>query len=56
MSSLHPGLLMSRCQHHYLVCLPRPDAPALIVAILHERMDLMARLAGRLRNGKAEAS
>jgi plasmid stabilization system protein ParE len=50
MSSLHPGLLMARCQHHYLFCLPRPDAPALIVAILHERMDLMARLADRLRD------
>nr|WP_246698175.1 hypothetical protein [Rhizobium sp. BK275] len=29
-------------------CLLREDAPALIVAILHERMDLMTRLAGRL--------
>ena len=48
MSSLHPGLIMARCQYHYLFCLPRPDAPALIVAILHERMDLMARLADRL--------
>lgn len=48
MSDLYPGLRMSRCRHHYLFCLPRADAPALIVAILHERMDLIARLAGRL--------
>ncbi|MBX9859493.1 MAG: type II toxin-antitoxin system RelE/ParE family toxin [Sphingomonas sp.] len=49
MSDLHPGLRMARCEHHYIFCLPRDDAPALIVAILHERMDLMARLAARLR-------
>jgi toxin ParE1/3/4 len=28
--------------------LPRADKPALIVAILHERMDLLVRLTGRL--------
>ncbi len=45
---LHPGLRMVHCEHHYIFCLPRSDAPALIVAILHERMDLIARVAGRL--------
>lgn len=49
MSALHPGLLMTRCRHHFIFCLPRDGAPALIVAILHERMDLLARLADRLR-------
>lgn len=48
MSELYPALRMARCEHHYVFCLPRHDAPALIVAILHERMDLMARLADRL--------
>ena len=48
MSGLHPGLRMARCEHHYIFCLPRDDAPALVVAIFHERMDLIARLAGRL--------
>ncbi|CAM3855426.1 type II toxin-antitoxin system RelE/ParE family toxin [Agrobacterium radiobacter] len=48
MSVLHPALRMARCQHHYVFCLPREDAPALIVAILHERMDLMKRLVDRL--------
>jgi plasmid stabilization system protein ParE len=33
---------------HYLFCLPRQGQPALILAILHERMDLMTRLKGRL--------
>lgn len=32
----------------YVFCLPREHAPALIVAILHERMDLMKRLVDRL--------
>jgi plasmid stabilization system protein ParE len=48
MSALHPALRMARCEHHYVFCLPREDAPALIVEIFHERMDLMKRLAGRL--------
>ncbi|MEQ1496290.1 MAG: type II toxin-antitoxin system RelE/ParE family toxin [Novosphingobium sp.] len=37
-----------RCQHHYIYCLPRSHEPALIIAILHERMNLIARLAERL--------
>ncbi|WP_290686708.1 MULTISPECIES: type II toxin-antitoxin system RelE/ParE family toxin [unclassified Haematobacter] len=49
MGALYPELRMARCERHYLFCLPRSNAPALIVAILHERMDLMARLAGRLQ-------
>lgn len=48
MSALYPELRMSRCGHHYIFCLPRDEAPALIVAILHERMDLISRLADRL--------
>lgn len=48
MSALHQALRMARCEHHHVFCLLREDAPALIVAILHERMDLMKRLADRL--------
>ncbi|KAA0692033.1 type II toxin-antitoxin system RelE/ParE family toxin [Neorhizobium sp. P12A] len=48
MSELHPALRMARCEHHFVFCLFRKDSPALIVAIFHERMDLMKRLAGRL--------
>ena len=48
MSAIYPALRMSHCEHHYLFCLPREGAPALIIAIFHERMDLMTRLAGRL--------
>ncbi|CUX05445.1 Toxin ParE (fragment) [Agrobacterium fabacearum TT111] len=49
MSALYSELRMARCQHHYVFCLPREDAPALIVAIFHERMDLMKRLVDRLK-------
>ena len=48
MSALYPALRMARCEHHYVFCLPRENAPALIVAIFHERMDLMNRLTDRL--------
>jgi toxin ParE1/3/4 len=52
MAALYPGLRMVRCEHHYVFCLPRDDAPALVVAIFHERMDLMTRLADRLEGGE----
>lgn len=48
MSALYPGLRMARCEHHCIFVLPRDGAPALVVAILHERMDLMVRLQERL--------
>ncbi|WP_275371477.1 type II toxin-antitoxin system RelE/ParE family toxin [Xenorhabdus bovienii] len=49
MSALFPALRMAHCEHHYVFCLPRENMPALIVAIFHERMDLLARLADRLK-------
>jgi toxin ParE1/3/4 len=48
MSALYPALRMAQCQHHYVFCLLRENTTALIVAILHERMDLIARLSNRL--------
>ncbi|AOM42694.1 type II toxin-antitoxin system RelE/ParE family toxin [Xenorhabdus hominickii] len=48
MSELYPALRMARCEYHYVFCLPRESAPALIVAIFHEKMDLLTRLADRL--------
>lgn len=45
---LCPGLRMKLAGHHYVFCLPQPDGPALVLAILHERMDIMARLKNRL--------
>ncbi|HNP42168.1 MAG TPA: type II toxin-antitoxin system RelE/ParE family toxin [Nitrospira sp.] len=49
MSALFPALRMGRYEHHYVFCLPREGAPALIVAIFHERMDLMTQLIDRLK-------
>jgi len=49
MDALYPALRMAHCEHHYIFCLPRERAPALIVAVLYERMDLLARIKGRLR-------
>lgn len=49
MASLRPGLRVARCEHHHIFFLARADAPALVVAILHERMDLIVRLGERLR-------
>lgn len=49
LSALRPGLRMVRCQHHYVVAVLRDKAPAIVVAVLHERMDLMVRIAERLK-------
>jgi len=49
MDALYPKLRMTYCEHHIIFCLPRENAPALVVAILHERMDLLVRIADRLR-------
>lgn len=45
---LLPGLRVRRTGRHYIFCLSQPDQPALILAILHERMDIIARLQERL--------
>ena len=49
MGNLYPGLRMAHCEPHYVFCLPRRHEPALIVAIWHDRMDIVARLEHRLR-------
>lgn len=36
------------CKRHYIFALEKEDHPLIIIAILHERMDLMQRLKGRL--------
>ncbi len=42
-------VLVKRCQKHYIFALNQPDSPLLIIAILHEQMDLIQRLKTRLR-------
>ncbi|HDS1667651.1 type II toxin-antitoxin system RelE/ParE family toxin [Stenotrophomonas maltophilia] len=48
MGDLYPSLRMGRCGHHYVFFLPAGNSPTLVVAIFHERMDLMTRVAARL--------
>jgi plasmid stabilization system protein ParE len=47
-----PGLRVKATGSHYIFCLSRPGRPALILAILHERMDLITRLKRRLDDRK----
>jgi toxin ParE1/3/4 len=48
LADIHPRLHVAHCEHHYIFCLRREGASALVVAILHERMDLIARIGDRL--------
>jgi len=48
LDELIPGLRVKRAGKHVLFCLPRQNRQALILAILHERMDIIARLKERL--------
>ena len=42
-------LRVIRCEHHYVFyCLRKGQCP-LIIAVLHENMDLLSRLRARLR-------
>jgi plasmid stabilization system protein ParE len=43
-----PGLRVKAAGSHFVFCLIRPGMPALVLAVLHKRMDLMVRLQGRL--------
>ena len=45
---LLPGLRLRLEGHHYVFCLPQTEGPAVVLAILHERMDLITRLSERL--------
>ena len=36
------------CQKHYIFAMDRQDRPLLIIAVLHEKMDLVKRLTNRL--------
>lgn len=40
---------IKHCQKHYIFSLIRKNAPMMVIALFHERMDLMSRLKNRLR-------
>ena len=43
-----PELLATRCEHHFIFYLHPEGRKPEIIAVLHERMDLIARLRDRL--------
>ena len=43
-----PELACVPCEHHYIFYQERKKRPPLILAVLHERMDLMVKLKARL--------
>jgi len=43
-----PELRVSRCEHHFVFFARAPDGVVTILAVLHEKMDLMVRLKDRL--------
>lgn len=45
---LRPELFVSRCEHHFVFHLDRGKKCPLILAILHENMDLVSRIRRRL--------
>lgn len=47
-SDRHPSVYVMRCQHHYVFFLTPTGGKPVIIAFLHERMDLTARLRKRL--------
>ena len=49
MSDLYPNMRVTHCQHHYIFGILRENSPMLIVAILHERMDMIKQLENRLK-------
>lgn len=47
-SELLPGLRVKAAGSHFIFGVIRPQQPTLILAVLHQRMDLLARLQSRL--------
>jgi plasmid stabilization system protein ParE len=46
-SQKYPDVFVAKCEHHFIFYLRRSPRP-LIIAFLHERMDLVNRLKNRL--------
>jgi toxin ParE1/3/4 len=47
-SERYPNLRVMRCEHHYVFYLQPANQPPCIIAVLHERMDMLQRLKARL--------
>ena len=47
-SERYPRVLVTRCEHHYVFYLHPEGQRPRIIAVLHENMDMLARLEDRL--------
>ena len=47
-SERYPQVQVTRCEHHYVFFLYPEGQKPLIIAVLHERMDMLTRLGERL--------
>lgn len=47
-SERFPLVRVTRCEHHYVFFLQPEHQPPSIIAVLHERMDMLQRLSDRL--------
>jgi toxin ParE1/3/4 len=47
-SRRYPQVFVSRCEHHYIFYIHPDEKPPCIIAVLHERMDMLNRLKKRL--------
>lgn len=47
-SETYPAAHVTRCEHHFIFYIQSENNPPIIFAILHERMDIIARLQNRL--------
>lgn len=47
-SKRFPQVQVTRCQHHYVFYVQPEEQKPLVIAVLHERMDMLARLGERL--------
>lgn len=47
-SEVYPDVLVNRCEHHYIFFVHPEGKKPSIIAILHERMNLVSRLKNRL--------
>jgi toxin ParE1/3/4 len=52
LKNVHPRLRATRCQHHYIFGMMRTGKPMAVVAVYHERMDVLRRLKTRLRDSE----
>ncbi len=48
LSERYPQVMVTRCEHHYIFYIHPAGKTPRIIAILHERMDMLARLKDRL--------